>query len=62
MIFFAPDRNDYIDWRGFFYDYSDFTPGDIANTTEELIASVKKLEDECDKAQADALLAVASTF
>ena len=54
MIFFAPDRNDYIDWRGFFYDYSDFTPGDIANTTEELIASVKKLEDGFDKAQVKA--------
>lgn len=54
MIFFAPDRENYIDWRGFFYDYSDFTPGDIVNTTEELIHSVKKLEGGFDKAQVSA--------
>lgn len=49
MIFLAPDKDDYIDWRGFFYDYSDFTPGDVVNTTGELIDCVKRLETSFDK-------------
>lgn len=49
MIFLAPDRDDYIDWRGFFYDYSDFTPGDVVDTTDELIAAVKRTETGFDR-------------
>ena len=36
MAFFAYDLDDYNDWRGFYYDYDDMTPGPIVRTTEEL--------------------------
>lgn len=51
MIFFAPDKDEYIDWRGFFYDYAQFTPGDVVNSTAELISSIKGLEKNFDKSK-----------
>lgn len=37
MVFFAYDLDDYDDWRGFYYDYDEMTPGPVVKTTEELI-------------------------
>jgi CDP-ribitol ribitolphosphotransferase len=36
IAFLAPDRNEYDDWRGFYYDYDDMTPGPVFNTTAEV--------------------------
>lgn len=36
MAFFAYDQDDYDDWRGFYYDYEEFTPGPVVKTAEEL--------------------------
>lgn len=36
MIFFAYDLEEYLDERGFYYEYEDFVPGPIAKTTEEI--------------------------
>ena len=37
MLFFAYDIEEYIDWRGFYYPYEEFTPGPVVNTTEEIV-------------------------
>lgn len=42
MIFFAPDLADYMQTRNFYYDYFDFIPGPLAETTEDLINHLKK--------------------
>lgn len=49
MIFYAYDYEDYCDWRGFYYDYSEFTPGPIVHTQEELLAAIKDTEEHFDR-------------
>lgn len=51
MIFFAYDREDYCDWRGFYYDYDELTPGPVCRTNEELIEYIKNLEERFDRRQ-----------
>jgi CDP-ribitol ribitolphosphotransferase len=36
IAFLSPDREEYDDWRGFYYDYDDMTPGPVFNTTAEV--------------------------
>jgi teichoic acid ribitol-phosphate primase len=36
MAFFAPDHDDYMDERGFYFDYRTGVPGPVFDTTEEL--------------------------
>ena len=43
MLFFAPDKVDYEDWRGFYYPYEEMTPGPVVSDTNELISAIKKL-------------------
>lgn len=40
-VFFVPDLEEYIRDRDFFYDFSEYTFGEIARNTEELIDAVK---------------------
>ena len=49
MIFFAYDLDDYFDWRGFYYDYEDLTPGPIVTGTEEIIHYIKNIDTLFDK-------------
>ncbi|MBT2734681.1 CDP-glycerol glycerophosphotransferase family protein [Bacillus sp. ISL-7] len=42
MIFFAYDLDEYLEDRGFYYEYSDFVPGPIVKTTDEVIKTVKE--------------------
>ena len=51
MAFFAYDRADYDDWRGFYYDYDEMTPGPIFTTTEELADWVEHLDERFDPAE-----------
>lgn len=44
MLFFAFDKANYDDWRGFYYDYSEMTPGPICTTNIELINRIKSLD------------------
>lgn len=46
MIFFAYDLEDYGDWRGFYYDYEELTPGPVVRTTKELLSVIE--EDRFD--------------
>ena len=48
MIFFAYDLKDYDDWRGFYYDYEELTPGPVVQTTEEVIECIKNTEVNFD--------------
>lgn len=45
LVFFAYDLEEYGDWRGFYYDYEELTPGPVVRTTEEVIAYIKETEE-----------------
>lgn len=45
MAFFAYDLDDYNDWRGFYYDYDEMTPGPIVRTTAELADYLANLDE-----------------
>ncbi|WP_022762301.1 CDP-glycerol glycerophosphotransferase family protein [Butyrivibrio sp. AD3002] len=49
MVFFAYDLENYCDWRGFYYNYDEMTPGPVCRTNEEMIDYIKNVEDRFDK-------------
>ncbi len=49
MIFFAYDLDEYFDWRGFYYDYNELTPGPVVTTNDEMIDYIKNIDDRFDK-------------
>lgn len=49
MVFFAPDIDEFNDWRGFYYDYDELTPGPIYDNTDELVDYIKHIETAFDK-------------
>lgn len=49
MIFLAPDRADYDDWRGFYYDYDELTPGPVVEDTQRVIDCITALEGGFDR-------------
>lgn len=51
MIFYAYDLEDYFDWRGFYYNYDDLTPGPVVTETEEIIDYIQNLDTRFDKEQ-----------
>ncbi len=48
MIFFSYDIEDYMDWRGFYYDYDELTPGPVVRETRELAGAVLASGEEYD--------------
>lgn len=54
MIFFAYDLDDYFDWRGFYYNYDELTPGPVVKETEEIIDYIRYLDARFDQAQVHA--------
>ncbi|MCR2037850.1 CDP-glycerol glycerophosphotransferase family protein [Adlercreutzia caecimuris] len=48
MAFFAFDKDEYDDWRGFYYDYETLTPGPVCETTGQIIEYVQGLKDGFD--------------
>ena len=48
VAFLAPDRNEYDDWRGFYYDYDDMTPGPVFDTTAEVATWVSTARENYD--------------
>ena len=54
MIFLAYDLDDYFDWRGFYYNYDDLTPGPVVTKTEEIIDYIQNLDTRFDKEQVHA--------
>lgn len=49
LIFFAYDINEYNDWRGFYYDYDELTPGPVFTKNEEIIDYIKNIDIRFDK-------------
>lgn len=50
MIFFAYDLEDYFDWRGFYYNYDELTPGPVVTNTKDIINYIKNIDKYFDKA------------
>ncbi len=42
MIFFAYDLEDYLQDRGFYYEYKEFIPGPLADKTEQVISLIQQ--------------------
>ena len=51
MIFFATDKADYEDWRGFYYSYEELTPGPIVTNTDDLIEAIKEMTNNFDASE-----------
>lgn len=49
MIFYAYDLEEYFDWRGFYYDYNELTPGPVFKTSEEILEYILQIEECFDK-------------
>ena len=49
LLFFAYDVDDYDDWRGFYYDYDEMTPGPVVKTTQEVIDHLTHLDERFDR-------------
>lgn len=49
MIFFAYDLEEYYDWRGFYYDYDELTPGPVCRSNEEMIDFIKNIDTAFDR-------------
>jgi CDP-ribitol ribitolphosphotransferase len=48
MAFFAYDLDDYNDWRGFYYNYDELTPGPVCRSTEEIIDYIRSIGERFD--------------
>ncbi len=51
MLFFAFDLEEYFDWRGFYYDYSELTPGPVMTTNREMVEYIQHIEERFDSKQ-----------
>jgi CDP-ribitol ribitolphosphotransferase len=49
MAFFSPDLDEYDDWRGFYYDYEELTPGPIFTETDALVDWVADVDERFDR-------------
>lgn len=49
MIFYAYDYEDYCDWRGFYYDYFELTPGPVVKTQDELLDTIHHIDERFDR-------------
>lgn len=51
LVFFAYDIDEYNDWRGFYYNYDELTPGPVYKTNEEIINYIKNIDTMFDRQQ-----------
>jgi CDP-ribitol ribitolphosphotransferase len=51
MAFFAPDHDDYLDERGFYFEYRTGVPGPVFETTEELAAWLRAGQFDLDRVE-----------
>ncbi len=51
MIFLAHDLDEFFDWRGFYYDYDELTPGPVVKTTDEVIEYISNINERFNKAE-----------
>ncbi len=48
MIFLAHDIDEYFDWRGFYYDYDELTPGPVFVNTAQIIDYIVNIDERFD--------------
>ena len=51
IAFLSPDIGDYDDWRGFYYDYDELTPGPVFADTDSLAKWIESLRDGFDNSE-----------
>ncbi len=51
IIFFAYDLDLYNDWRGFYYDYDELTPGPVVKTTAGIAEYIESTENGFDSSE-----------
>lgn len=51
LLFYAYDLKDYDDWRGFYYNYDQLTPGPVVKTMEELIDAIRNSQQHFDQSR-----------
>lgn len=49
MAFFAFDREEYDDWRGFYYDYEELTPGPVFRENKDMIDYIRHVDERFDR-------------
>lgn len=49
IVMYAPDMEDYIEERDFYYEYTSFVPGPIVTTTKEIIDYINTDDFDLDK-------------
>lgn len=49
LLFLAHDLDEYFDWRGFYYNYDELTPGPVVKTNEEMIDYIVNIDTQFDK-------------
>ena len=49
LVFYAYDLDEYDDWRGFYYDYSELTPGPVCRNMEELAECLSSVQQSYDR-------------
>ncbi|WP_053360606.1 CDP-glycerol glycerophosphotransferase family protein [Bacillus sp. FJAT-27251] len=49
MIFYAYDLEEYLEDRGFYYEYHEFVPGPITKSTQEIIDVIRNQDFDLDK-------------
>ncbi|MBQ9068424.1 MAG: CDP-glycerol glycerophosphotransferase family protein [Eggerthellaceae bacterium] len=54
VCFFAPDRADYGDWRGFYYDYDELAPGPVFEDSASMAAWIADAPEQFDRARIQA--------
>ena len=48
MVFYAPDLDEYVDDRDFYYDYDEMTPGPVFRRSSDLVEYLASLGPEPD--------------
>ena len=48
MVFYAYDQEEYDEWRGFYYDYSEMTPGPVFTTNEDMLDYIQHVDEKFD--------------
>ncbi len=51
MIFYAPDLDDYNEWRGFYYPIEELLPGPIVTTTDRVGECLLRMDEWFDRAK-----------
>ncbi|WP_180953098.1 CDP-glycerol glycerophosphotransferase family protein [Eggerthella timonensis] len=49
IVFFAFDKDEYDDWRGFYYDFDELTPGPVFDNNDNMVEYISSIEDRFDK-------------